>query len=168
MRLEMMFLWCVLVLVNLVSVATDTNAGDKVRLTQKGLEYGKIQVVNLGLPKSALRLVPGTGVMLSIDNAYINLRGNWRVKYFRFIRNSGTLDLSVSKLTVSTTIAITSDNTGRPMSPSVVILCPFAWIDEGSTPTQINEDSEALPEERSAYAAVSLWTTIGADHNHQR
>ncbi|KAK9979851.1 hypothetical protein ABG768_013259 [Culter alburnus] len=53
-------------------------------------------------------------------------------------------------------------------SPSVVILCSFAWIDEGPTPTQINEDSEALPEERSAYAAVSLWTTIGADHNHQR
>ncbi|RXN31247.1 bactericidal permeability-increasing -like protein [Labeo rohita] len=39
--LEMMFLWCVLVLVNLVSVATDTNAGVKVRLTQKGLEYGR-------------------------------------------------------------------------------------------------------------------------------
>lgn len=37
----MMFLWCVLVLVNLVSVATGTNAGVKVRLTQKGLEYGK-------------------------------------------------------------------------------------------------------------------------------
>ncbi|KAF4116735.1 hypothetical protein G5714_001288 [Onychostoma macrolepis] len=53
-------------------------------------------------------------------------------------------------------------------SPSVVILCSFAWIDEGPTPTQINEDSEAFPEERSAYAAVSLWTTIGADYNHQR
>lgn len=36
-----MFLWCVLVLLNLVSVATGTNAGVKVRLTQKGLEYGK-------------------------------------------------------------------------------------------------------------------------------
>lgn len=33
--------------------------------------------------------------------------------------------------------------------------------------TQINEDFEAIPEERSAYAAVSLWTTIGADHNHR-
>ncbi|RXN31248.1 bactericidal permeability-increasing -like protein [Labeo rohita] len=150
--LEMMFLWCVLVLVNLVSVATDTNAGVKVRLTQKGLEYGRqiaiasiqqklrtiqlqdisgtervkavgkvqysftgMQVVNLGLPKSALRLVPGTGVMLSIDNVYINLRGNWRVKYLRIIRNSGSFDLAVSELTISTTIAITSDNTGRPM-----------------------------------------------------
>ncbi|XP_073681951.1 bactericidal permeability-increasing protein-like [Garra rufa] len=147
----MMFLWCVLVLVNLVSVATDTNAGVKVRLTQKGLEYGRqigiasiqqklrtikvpdisgtekvspigkvkysftgMQIVNLGLPQSALELVPDTGVMLSIGNAYINLRGNWRVKYLRIIKDSGSFDLAVSELSISTTIAVMSDDTGRP------------------------------------------------------
>uniref|UniRef100_A0A8C2BW82 Bactericidal permeability-increasing protein n=1 Tax=Cyprinus carpio TaxID=7962 RepID=A0A8C2BW82_CYPCA len=146
-----MFLWFVLVLVNLVSVATGTNAGVKVRLTQKGLEYGRqigiasiqqklrtikvpdisgtetvdpigkvqysftgMQIVNLGLPKSALGLVPDTGVMLSIGNGYINLHGNWRVKYLRIIKDSGSFDLAVSELTISTTIAVTNDDTGHP------------------------------------------------------
>lgn len=45
----------------------------------------RMQIVNLGLPKSALVLVPDTGVMLSIGNAYINLHGNWRVKYLRIM-----------------------------------------------------------------------------------
>lgn len=44
-----------------------------------------MQIVNLGLPTSALGLVPGTGVSLSIDNAFINIHGNWRVKYLRIM-----------------------------------------------------------------------------------
>ncbi|KAF4107123.1 hypothetical protein G5714_011487 [Onychostoma macrolepis] len=125
-----MFLWCVLVLVNLVSVATGTNAGVKVRLTQKGLEYGRqigiasiqqklrtikvpdisgtekvdpigkvqysftgMQIVNLGLPKSALGLVPDTGVMLSIGNA---------------------TSICVETGESNTSESFTSDDTGRP------------------------------------------------------
>lgn len=37
-----------------------------------------------------------------------------------------------------------------------------------NTRTQINEDSEAFPEERCAYAAVSLWKAIEVDYNHER
>ncbi|XP_048026796.1 bactericidal permeability-increasing protein-like [Megalobrama amblycephala] len=150
-RLKMMFLWCLLVLVNLVLVSTSNNAGVEVRLTQKALEYGRqigitsiqqklrsmkvpdisgtekvdpigkvqysftgMQIVNLGLPKSALGLVPDTGVMLSIGQAYINLHGNWRVKYLRIIKDSGSFDLAVGELAISTTIAVMSDDTGRP------------------------------------------------------
>nr|AIT76553.1 bactericidal permeability-increasing protein/lipopolysaccharide-binding protein [Megalobrama amblycephala] len=147
----MMFLWCLLVLVNLVLVSTSNNAGVEVRLTQKALEYGRqigitsiqqklrsmkvpdisgtekvdpigkvqysftgMQIVNLGLPKSALGLVPDTGVMLSIGQAYISLHGNWRVKYLRIIKDSGSFDLAVGELAISTTIAVMSDDTGRP------------------------------------------------------
>ncbi|KAK9966329.1 hypothetical protein ABG768_003447 [Culter alburnus] len=147
----MMFLWCLLVLVNLVLVSTSNSAGVEVRLTQKALEYGRqigitsiqqklrsmkvpdisgtekvdpigkvqysftgMQIVNLGLPKSALGLVPDTGVMLSIGQAYINLHGNWRVKYLRIIKDSGSFDLAVGELAISTTIAVMSDDTGRP------------------------------------------------------
>uniref|UniRef100_A0A673IE38 Bactericidal permeability-increasing protein n=1 Tax=Sinocyclocheilus rhinocerous TaxID=307959 RepID=A0A673IE38_9TELE len=146
----MMFLWCVLVLVSLLSVATGTSAGVKARITQKVLEYGRaigieslqqklrtiqlkdvsgtekldigkveysitgMQIVNLGLPKSALRLVPGTGVMLSVGDAYISLRGNWRVKYSWIIKASGSFELAVSELAISTIIAVKSDVTGRP------------------------------------------------------
>ncbi|XP_017542791.1 bactericidal permeability-increasing protein-like [Pygocentrus nattereri] len=71
-----------------------------------------LQILNLGLPKSQVRLVPGTGVSLSIGDAFINLHGNWRVKYLRIIQDSGSFDLAVSGLSISTTI-------NRPMVSGV-------------------------------------------------
>lgn len=51
----------------------------------------------------------------------------------------------------------------------VIATVRIVWIEWGSPPsTQINEDSEAIPSERSAYAAVFLWTTIEVDHYHRR
>ncbi|KAI5622995.1 lipopolysaccharide-binding protein, partial [Silurus asotus] len=78
-----------------------------------------IQIINLGLPKSAVGLVPGTGVSLSIGDAFINLHGNWRVKYLKIIKDSGSFDLAVSGLSISATIGVTGDETGRPMVSSV-------------------------------------------------
>lgn len=77
-----------------------------------------IQILDLGLPKSAVGLVPGTGVSLSIGDAYINLHGNWRVKYLRIIKDSGSFDLSVSGLSISATISVKGDDTGRPVVSS--------------------------------------------------
>lgn len=144
--------WCWLVLVAVIPATLCTNPGVKVKLTEKGLEYGRqmgmasiqkklqtlkvpdisgtekvapigkvqyslsgMHIVNLGLPKSALGLVPGTGVSLSISNAFINLHGNWKVKYLRFIKDSGSFDLGVNGLTITTSIGIKSDETGRPI-----------------------------------------------------
>lgn len=94
--------------------------------TQEVSPIGKVQyslsnmqIVDVGLPKSAVDLVPGTGVRLSIGNAFISLHGNWRVKYLRIIKDSGSFDLKVSALTVTTSIAIKSDETGRPTVSSV-------------------------------------------------
>lgn len=78
-----------------------------------------MQIVDVGLPKSALDLVPGTGVKLSIGNAFLRMHGNWRVKYLRIIKDSGSFDLNVNDLTITTTIAIKSDETGRPVVSSV-------------------------------------------------
>ncbi|XP_040889037.1 bactericidal permeability-increasing protein-like [Toxotes jaculatrix] len=151
-----MSLCCWLILVAFVPMTSGTNPGVKVKLTEKGLEYGRqlgmasiqkklktikvpdisgtqkvspigkveyklsnMQIVNVGLPKSAVALVPGTGVRLSIGNAYISLHGNWRVKYLRIIKDSGSFDLNVNGLTISTSIAIKSDETGRPAVSSV-------------------------------------------------
>ncbi|KAG7243006.1 hypothetical protein INR49_016772 [Caranx melampygus] len=145
-----------LILVVLISTTTGKDPGVKVRLTQKGLEYGRqlgmvsieqklksvkipdmsgkqkvspigkvkyslsnIQMVNVRLPQSAVALVPGTGVRLSIGNANLSLRGNWRVKYLRIIKNSGSFDLNVNGLTIGTGIAIKSDETGRPAVSAV-------------------------------------------------
>lgn len=73
-----------------------------------------IQLADLELPQSSLGLVTGTGVQLSIGNAYLKLTGNWKVKYLRFIKDHGSLDLSVSGVTITTSIAVMSDETGRP------------------------------------------------------
>ncbi|XP_072238984.1 bactericidal permeability-increasing protein-like [Leuresthes tenuis] len=151
-----MFLCFWLALVALIPETFTINPGVKVRLTEKGLEYGRqlgitsmqqklksikisdisgsarvspigkvkyslsnMQIVNVGLPKSSVDLVPGTGVRLSIGNAFISLRGNWRVKYLRIIKDSGSFDLSVTGLTITTSIVIKSDETGRPAVSSV-------------------------------------------------
>nr|QVV41482.1 BPI/LBP [Trachidermus fasciatus] len=146
-----MFLCHWLALVALIPLTLSINPGVKVKLTAKGLEYGRqlgiasiqkklktikvpdisgtqkvptigkvrysltnLQIVDVGLPESALDLIPGTGVRLSISKAFISLHGNWRVKYFRIIKDSGSFDLKVSDLTITTSIAIKSDETGRP------------------------------------------------------
>uniref|UniRef100_A0A4W4FSQ0 Bactericidal permeability-increasing protein n=1 Tax=Electrophorus electricus TaxID=8005 RepID=A0A4W4FSQ0_ELEEL len=152
----MLSLCCVLALLVLsCPEICGTNAGVKVKLTQKGLEYGRqigvttlldqfktikvpdfsgseevspigkvsysltgIKVINVGLPQSEVALVPGTGVSLTISNAYINLHGDWRVKYLGIISDSGCFDLVVSELSISTTVTIQSDDTGHPVVSS--------------------------------------------------
>ncbi|PWA23386.1 hypothetical protein CCH79_00016471 [Gambusia affinis] len=144
-----------LVLLAVASTTLSVNPGVTVRLTDKGLQYGKqlgiaamqeklksiqipdfsgsesvspigkvkysltnIQLVNVGLPRSAVALVPGTGVRLTIGDAFMNLHGNWRVKYLRVIKDSGSFDVNVNGLTISTSIVVKSDATGRPVVSS--------------------------------------------------
>ncbi|XP_073325304.1 bactericidal permeability-increasing protein-like [Pagrus major] len=146
-----MSLFCWLALVALIPMTLSTEPGVKVRLTAKGLEYGRqlgmaalqeklkairvpdfsgkrrvsrigkvryrlsnINIKSVGLPTSAVNLVPGTGVKMSISGAFISLRGNWKVKYF-FIRDRGYFDLDVRALSISASIAISSDATGHPV-----------------------------------------------------
>ncbi|KAM8917434.1 bactericidal permeability-increasing protein-like isoform 1-T2 [Spinachia spinachia] len=151
-----MFLCCWLSLGALIPLTLSADPGVKVKLTAKGLEYGRqlgmasiqkklktiklpdisgkervspigkvkysltsLQIVDVGLPTSTVALVPGTGVKLSIGKAFLRLHGNWRVKYLRIIKDRGSFDLSVSDLTVGTSIAIKSDETGHPVVSSV-------------------------------------------------
>ncbi|GAA6233396.1 bactericidal permeability-increasing protein-like [Lates japonicus] len=143
-------------LVAFIPMTSGANPGVKVKLTEKGLEYGRqlgmvsiqqklksikvpdfsgsqrvspigkvkyslsnMHIVTVGLPQSAVNLVQGTGIRLSISNAFISLRGNWKVKYLRIIKDSGSFDLNVKGLTIGTSIAIKSDETGRPAVSNV-------------------------------------------------
>ncbi|KAK5913079.1 hypothetical protein CesoFtcFv8_002896 [Champsocephalus esox] len=146
-----MFLcWC-LSLVALIPLTTSTNPGVKVKLTAKGIEYGRqlavasilqklktiklddmsgkvkvspigkvkysltnMKMVEVGLPTAALDMVPGTGVKLSIVNAYFRLEGNWRVKYL-FVKDSGSFNLNANDISITTSLSIKSDQTGRPV-----------------------------------------------------
>ncbi|XP_072571106.1 bactericidal permeability-increasing protein-like [Paramormyrops kingsleyae] len=73
-----------------------------------------MRITDLVLSQSSLGLVPGTGISLSIGNAFINLHGDWHVTYLGFIQDSGCFDLDISGLTIKATISVGSDETGRP------------------------------------------------------
>ncbi|CAL8403327.1 unnamed protein product [Arctogadus glacialis] len=146
-----MFPWRWLALLALIPLSLSANAGVKVKLTQKGLDFGRelavaslqeklmtikvpdisgtervdpigkvhyslteMRIVKLGLPSSAIGLVPGTGFTLTITNAFLSLHGKWRVKYLRFIKDSGSFDLAIKSLTITTSISLRSDEAGRP------------------------------------------------------
>ncbi|KAJ3602221.1 hypothetical protein NHX12_029980 [Muraenolepis orangiensis] len=146
-----MFPWRWLALLALIPLSLSADAGVKVKLTQKGLDFGRELVVRslqeklksikvpdisgtqrvkpigkvqyslsemrIGkfvLANSVTRLTPGTGVTLSITKAFLSLHGKWRVKYFRVIKDSGSFDLGVKDLAITTSISIRSDETGRP------------------------------------------------------
>lgn len=47
--------------------------------------FSSLHIVKVALPKSEVDLVPGSGVRLSIGNAFITLNGHWRVKYLRIM-----------------------------------------------------------------------------------
>ncbi|XP_034023385.1 bactericidal permeability-increasing protein-like isoform X2 [Thalassophryne amazonica] len=98
----------------------DVSGKEKVSPIGK-VEYhlSNMHTVSVQLPSSTVSLVPGTGVQLSIANAFINLDGNWKVKYLRVIKDSGSFNLKVSGLAVSTTITVRSDETGRPAVSTV-------------------------------------------------
>ncbi|XP_028667952.1 bactericidal permeability-increasing protein-like [Erpetoichthys calabaricus] len=93
----------------------DISGSEKVSPIGK-VEYSisGMRIVNLGLPQSAVGFAAGTGISLSITNAFIQINGNWHVKYLRFIKDHGTFDLSLSGITISATIGVTHDETGRP------------------------------------------------------
>ncbi|KAI4796213.1 hypothetical protein KUCAC02_029378, partial [Chaenocephalus aceratus] len=141
---KMFLCWC-LSLVALIPLTTSTNPGVKVKLTAKGIEYGRqlavasilqklkpsnlmicqgkysltnMKMVEVGLPTAALDLVPGTGVKLSIVNAYFQLEGNWRVKYL-FVKDSGSFNLNANDISITTSLSIKSDQTGRPVVNSL-------------------------------------------------
>uniref|UniRef100_A0A3Q3IH51 Bactericidal permeability-increasing protein n=1 Tax=Monopterus albus TaxID=43700 RepID=A0A3Q3IH51_MONAL len=142
-----MSLCCWFILLAFIPEALSTDPGVIVKLTDKGLEYGRqlgmaviqkqlltikvadisgsesvspigsveyrlsnMHIVDVGLPKSEVDLVPGSGVRLFIGNAFI----------MSFVlKDSGSFDLNVNGLTISTSIAIKSDETGRPAVSTV-------------------------------------------------
>ncbi|KAK5873048.1 hypothetical protein PBY51_013693 [Eleginops maclovinus] len=131
-----MFLCWWLSLVALIPMTISINPGVKVKLTTKGIEYGRqlalasiqqklktiriddmsgkvkvsrigkvkysltnLKMVDVGLPEATLNMVPGTGVRLSIGNAFFRLQGNWRVKYL-IVSDSGSFNLNVNGISI--------------------------------------------------------------------
>ncbi|XP_042197870.1 bactericidal permeability-increasing protein-like [Callorhinchus milii] len=76
-------------------------------------QISRIHIRTFNIARSTMAFSPGTGMKLSLDNVFIAVRGNWRMKY-RFIRDSGSFHVSVNSLSVSELIRMSSDQTGRP------------------------------------------------------
>ncbi|XP_026788513.3 bactericidal permeability-increasing protein [Pangasianodon hypophthalmus] len=87
-----------------------------------------MKIQDVELPTSAVRLVPGTGVSLSITNAYISVRGNWHVEYL-FIDDDGWFDLAIRGLSISATIAVNNDGSGHPMVSTAYCTSSIGQVD---------------------------------------
>nr|XP_033770782.1 bactericidal permeability-increasing protein [Geotrypetes seraphini] len=65
------------------------------------------------LPSSQIVPVPNASLKLSISNGFIQLDGQWQAKK-SFIKDHGSFDLKVEGLSVTVSLALGSDGSGRP------------------------------------------------------
>ncbi|KAK1901248.1 Bactericidal permeability-increasing protein [Dissostichus eleginoides] len=107
-----MFLcWC-LSLVALIPLTTSTNPGVKVKLTAKGIEYGRQLAVASILQKlKTIKLDDMSG------KVKVSPIGN--VKYSLTKKDSGSFNLNANDISFSTSLSIKSDQTGRPVVNSL-------------------------------------------------
>ncbi|XP_053526988.1 lipopolysaccharide-binding protein-like [Artibeus jamaicensis] len=68
---------------------------------------------NFQLGNSHLSLLPGQGIAASLSNNYMSVYGNWKVKK-AFITLQGTFDLSVNDVSISVSLKLGKDKSGRP------------------------------------------------------
>uniref|UniRef100_A0A665WF21 Bactericidal permeability-increasing protein n=1 Tax=Echeneis naucrates TaxID=173247 RepID=A0A665WF21_ECHNA len=133
-----LFSWIIVVL--LIATTSGVNPGVKVRLTAKGLEYGRqvgmaaiqqnlrtIKIPDISGKKRISRIgkvnTLGNSVGKIIFNmAFLFFHGSCPGDWYPFLivlsphrRKSGSFDLNVDRLGVSANIAIKSDSTGRPV-----------------------------------------------------
>ncbi|XP_050954993.1 bactericidal permeability-increasing protein-like [Labeo rohita] len=130
----MVFCWCALALLTLAPVVTGNNAGVKVRLTQRGLDYavspiikqvllnmeipdqegtGRLKYIAKGLKiynlenfKLVQTFVRGTGVRIEVS-ANIYMSGNVTVD--RRVHTFGPSNLTVDTLSISAFVAVKRD-----------------------------------------------------------
>lgn len=78
----------------------------------------EISLQDFSLPKSDILPVPGTGLKVYTANGFFKLKGRWRYKAV-LIRDSGSFDLSLDKVGLTTELRFTKDVGGRPTVQAV-------------------------------------------------
>ncbi|XP_027010621.2 lipopolysaccharide-binding protein-like [Tachysurus fulvidraco] len=84
-----------------------------VLFTDVSYTVSSMKIEDVSLVSMAVRLVPGTGLSLSISIAYIGLKGNWEVKNL-FKDDDGWFTLSIFDIRISTTFGVSNDGQGHP------------------------------------------------------
>ncbi|XP_036605414.1 lipopolysaccharide-binding protein-like [Trichosurus vulpecula] len=75
--------------------------------------FKSLNIQSVELKNSKLDLVPGEGLKASISNAFIHLDGDWRARK-SFLKVSGSFDLQVKGISISVSLRLSSDSSGRP------------------------------------------------------
>ncbi|XP_053574867.1 bactericidal permeability-increasing protein isoform X2 [Bombina bombina] len=99
--------------------------------------FSSMNIRSFQLPNSQINLVPNVGLKLSISGAFIEVDGQWRVRYK--LSDHGHFDLKVEGISISVGMKLGSDGQGRPtISPSdcssyisnvdVHISGKFSWL----------------------------------------
>ncbi|XP_038658995.1 bactericidal permeability-increasing protein-like [Scyliorhinus canicula] len=72
-----------------------------------------MSIKSFGLPNSGIGFIPNSGVKFSMDNAHIDIAGNWHVT-FGLINDGGTFDLNINDLSAAFIVDI-SQGSARPV-----------------------------------------------------
>ncbi|XP_075702970.1 bactericidal permeability-increasing protein-like [Rhinoderma darwinii] len=75
--------------------------------------FNSMTIQNFQLPSSQISPVPNVGLKLSISGAFIEIKGNWKVKALRS-STKGRFDLKVEGLSISVGLKVGSDTAGKP------------------------------------------------------
>ncbi|NXL89811.1 BPI protein, partial [Alectura lathami] len=76
-------------------------------------EISSLNLRSFNLPYSKISPVPNVGLQVSISNAFAELDGNWRVKFY-FIRDHGSFRLEVENIYIKISLKLGSNASGKP------------------------------------------------------
>ncbi|XP_066055027.1 bactericidal permeability-increasing protein-like [Chamaea fasciata] len=76
-------------------------------------ELSRLRIPNFRLPHSRITPISNVGLQVSISNAFVELDGDWRVKY-SLIRGHGSFNLRMENVYIEIVLRLGSDTTGQP------------------------------------------------------
>ncbi|XP_027722980.1 lipopolysaccharide-binding protein-like [Vombatus ursinus] len=90
--------------------------------------FKSLNVQSVELKNSKLDLVPGEGLKASISNAFIHVHGDWKARK-SILKVSGSFDLQVKGISISVSLGLSSDSSGRPTVTSKQCSSHIADVD---------------------------------------
>ncbi|NXB37183.1 BPI protein, partial [Eulacestoma nigropectus] len=94
----------------LPDISGDSRVG---RVGKVRYELSRLRLRDFHLPYSRITPISNVGLQVSISNAFAELDGDWRVKFF-FFRDHGSFDLKVENVYTKISLRLGSDATGKP------------------------------------------------------
>ncbi|XP_058706923.1 bactericidal permeability-increasing protein-like isoform X2 [Poecile atricapillus] len=76
-------------------------------------ELSRLRLRDFHLPYTRITPISNVGLQVSISNAFAELDGDWRVKFF-FVRDHGSFNLKVENVYIKIFLSLGSDATGKP------------------------------------------------------